>query len=409
MSRQHASPILVQGELGSSVTLKQIDRGTSAAGITEAWIQDLVQRHPGCLPIEEIDPIFAGPIPICTELNTNVGRIDNFLVTPSGLPVLVECKLWRNPEGRREVVGQILDYAKELARWSSSDLQREVARRCPGEGNPLLRLLKNAGHTVDEISFNDALTYNLRKGRFLLLIVGDGIREGVEAISEYLQRHLGLHFSLGLVEMPVFDHPGGGFIVTPRILARTQTITRNVVNLPDGMALVDVDEDDGEARSPLQRRSQCFGMSDEQEAFWAEFISDLRLDDPEQPLPRAARQGHIKMRLPAPQGSCWITIWRDVARDEVGLSLKWSSDSLGEAAAHALIEEWPDVSAELGGSAILAEVGGRLTITEQIKAGSLKEEAGRRQAFQQLGARLNAWVNVFRPRVRSAVADMQGE
>jgi hypothetical protein len=48
--------------------------------------------------------------------------IDIFMVTPSGLPVLVECKLWRNPEGRREVIGQILDYAKELSRWSSSDL-----------------------------------------------------------------------------------------------------------------------------------------------------------------------------------------------------------------------------------------------------------------------------------------------
>ena len=58
--------------------------------------------------------VFSGPVPICTELNTPAGAIDNFLVTPKGLPVLVECKLWRNPEARREVVGQILDYAKEL-------------------------------------------------------------------------------------------------------------------------------------------------------------------------------------------------------------------------------------------------------------------------------------------------------
>jgi hypothetical protein len=60
------------------------------------------------------------------------------LVTPTGLPVLVECKLWRNPQGRREVVGQILDYAKELSRWSSSDLQREVSRRLKRNGTPLI-------------------------------------------------------------------------------------------------------------------------------------------------------------------------------------------------------------------------------------------------------------------------------
>ena len=144
-------------------------------------------------------------MPICTELNTPAGPIDNFMVTPSGLPVLVECKLWRNPEARREVVSQILDYAKELSRWSSSE-------------------------------FNDALTANLRRGRFLLLIVGDGIREGVEAIAEYLQLHAGLHFSLGLVELPIYVMPNGDRLVAPRALARTALVTRNVVAVPDGRA-----------------------------------------------------------------------------------------------------------------------------------------------------------------------------
>jgi hypothetical protein len=113
---------------------------------------------------------------------------------------LVECKLWRNPEGRREVVGQILDYAKELSRWSSADLQREVSICLKQrDGNPMLDLVRAAYPAVDEMEFNDSLTLNLRKGRFLLLIVGDGIRAGVEAIAEYLQAHAGLHFSLGLM------------------------------------------------------------------------------------------------------------------------------------------------------------------------------------------------------------------
>jgi hypothetical protein len=156
------------------------------------------------LPIAEIDAMFSGPGPICTELNTPAGPIDNFMVTPSGLPVLVECKLWRNPEARREVVSQILDYAKELSRWSSSDVQREVCHRLKRDGDPLLDMVR-------------ALTANLRRGRFLFLIVGDGIREGVEAIAEYLQLHAGLHFSLGLwgsgalglVALPIYVTPNG--------------------------------------------------------------------------------------------------------------------------------------------------------------------------------------------------------
>jgi hypothetical protein len=97
--------------------------------LPEADLQDLVHKHPEALPIEEIDPSFSGPVSICRELNTPAGPIDNFLVTPSGLPILVECKLWRNPQARREVVGQVLDYAKELARWTSADIEREAARR----------------------------------------------------------------------------------------------------------------------------------------------------------------------------------------------------------------------------------------------------------------------------------------
>ena len=75
--------------------------------VSEAYIQALVHEHPACLPIAEIDAMFSAPVPICTELNTPAGAIDNFMVTPSGLPVLVECKLWRNPEVSR-LVGAIV-------------------------------------------------------------------------------------------------------------------------------------------------------------------------------------------------------------------------------------------------------------------------------------------------------------
>jgi hypothetical protein len=117
-----------------------------------------------------------------------------------------------------------LDYAKELTRWSSSDLQREVSRRLRRDGNPLLELMRDADPLLDEVRFNDALTANLRRGRFLLLIVGDGIREGVETIAEYLQAHAGLHFSLGLIEMPIYLMPDGDRLVVPRVFARTMMV-----------------------------------------------------------------------------------------------------------------------------------------------------------------------------------------
>ncbi|WP_296707189.1 hypothetical protein [Rhodoblastus sp.] len=370
--------------------------------MSEADIQALIHTHPGSLPIAEIDPMFASPVPICTELNTPAGSIDNFMVTPSGLPVLVECKLWRNPEGRREVVGQILDYAKELSRWSSSDLQREVSRRLNRDGNPLLEKVRAIEPTVDEMQFNDALTANLRRGRFLLLIVGDGIREGVEAIAEYLQVHAGLHFSLGLIELPIYVMPDGTRLVVPRVLARTMIITRNVVALPEGYVLEEPQDTSTESEVDPERSA----LSDSQQRFWMEFIANLKLDDPEQPKPRPARQGYITLSLPAPNGSSWLTVYRDMRQNEVGVFLSSSRNSAGEYAMQAIVDDWDTVKGELGGTAKLTEnKEGRPRIVDALNVVSLDRPEVRERAFAWLAERVNTFVNVMRPRVRSAVTD----
>lgn len=402
MARQHATPILISESMTNTLPLTPLGYQAGNDAMSEANIQSLIHRHPELLPIIEIDPTFRHPVAVCRELNTPAGPIDNLLITPSGLPIIVECKLWRNPEGRREVVGQILDYAKELSRWSSADLQREVAKHHKGVPNPLLACVRQAGHDVDEIEFNDAVTLNLRRGRFLLLIVGDGIREGVEAIAEYLQAHAGLHFSLGLVELPVYVLPNGDRIVCPRVLTRTEVITRHVIALPDGAALTVATSDEQE------HDTDTAVLADEQLRFWAEFLSGLRLDDPEQPFPKSSRQGYISLMLPAPEGSCWITIYRVARLGAVGLTLSFARGYVGETAVATLIEDWNDVAHELGGDAAVVKIRERDRINEQRVFGNLTDPEVRGRAFEWLRERANVFVNVLRPRIRSIVADQQG-
>ena len=402
MGRQHCAPLLVEAGQRDAVALQPLSFSAGDLAFSEADIQAFVHAHPTSLPISEIDPMFVGAIPICTELNTPAGPIDNFMVTPSGLPVLIECKLWRNPEGRREVVGQILDYAKELSRWSSSDLQREVSRRVKSDGSSLLDLVRAADPTVDEVEFNDALTTNLRRGRFLLLIVGDGIREGVEAIAEYLQAHAGLHFSLGLVEMPIYVLPSGGRIVVPRVLARTANITRTVVAVPDGFSVQVAQETGGGADVDPDRAA----LSDTQQKFWASFFPYLHLDDPEQAIPRPPRQGYFTLSLPAPNGSAWLSVYRNAKLNEVGVFLTSSRGGVGDYAMLAIVEDAEAVLRELGGTAELKNnKEGRPWIADSLRFGSLEDPDIREQAFKWLAERVNTFVNVMRPRVRSAVAD----
>lgn len=403
MVRQHGFPVFLDQRTKQAVPLMLLCERGGGDSIVEADIQTLVHTYPACLPIAEIDPVFLGAVPICTELNTPAGAIDNFMVTPSGLPVLVECKLWRNPEARREVVGQILDYAKELSRWSSSDLQREVSARLKRDGNPLLELVRRTDPAVDEIQFNDALTSNLRRGRFLLLIVGDGIREGVEAIAEYLTMHAGLHFSLGLVELPIYEMPDGNRLVAPRVLARTSVLTRTVVAVPDGHAL----QEDPQSAESSEVDPDRSALQDEQVQFWTEFLNGLTLDDPEQQIPKPARMGYLGFMLPASGGSSWLTVYRNLKRGEVGVFLSSHRQSSGDHARQAIVEAWDEIAVKLGGTARLGMQTGRQTVIDSRIFGSLNDPTLRAAAFAWLAERVNSFVNVLRPRVRAAAADYQ--
>jgi hypothetical protein len=408
MGRQHATPILLNGD--DAVPLSPLGLAAGPESVSEASIQNLIQQHPTCLPIAEIDSMFCGPVPICMELNTPAGPIDNFMVTPSGLPVLVECKLWRNPEMRRQVVSQILDYAKELSRWSSSDLQREASRRLGRQGNVVLELVREAGHEVDETDFNDALTANLRRGRFLLLIVGDGIREGVEAITEYLQIHAGLHFTLGLVELPIFVLPNGDRMVVPRVLARTQSLIRTVIAVPQGMRVVD------EQEAVSATDESALGEPD-RKVFWAEFLGGLTLDDPDQRKANATNQGAIYFPLPAPGGTVWLTVFRNITRWEVGLFLSYTRDSEGDRVVKLILEDWDSIRSELGGTAhMYVDEAGRKSlgsprtlIQDEFRTGPWDIPSEKERAFVWLRKRTNDFLNVFRPRIRAAIADLNLE
>jgi hypothetical protein len=66
-------------------------------------------------------------IPVCRELPLEfgfgrTGALDNLFLTRSGGLMLVEAKLWRNPEARRSVIAQAMEYAASLFRLSYQEL-----------------------------------------------------------------------------------------------------------------------------------------------------------------------------------------------------------------------------------------------------------------------------------------------
>jgi hypothetical protein len=228
------------GDDRAARVLQQIDLNGNKAetGYDEGWLQKFLGDHPQALPIVDIEPVMDGAVPVCRELETPSGWIDLLLVSPRGDIVVTECKLWRNPQARREVVGQIIDYAKALSHFSYEEFEAAIRKAEPSggihKGDTLYHRTGAGAAGVDEPTFIDAVSRNLRLGRFLLLIVGDGIREGVQGMAEFLQQHAGMHFTFALVEIAIFKSHPAGYLVQPRILAKTATIQRGVVSIEDG-------------------------------------------------------------------------------------------------------------------------------------------------------------------------------
>lgn len=206
--------------------------------IDEGWLQELLRAQPALLPLAEIEPVFAPAVCIGQEVSTKkVGSIDLLYISPTGYLTVVETKLWRNPEARREVIGQILDYARDLTTWTYDDLDkvtRAYARHYLGKDLSPFQLAQSvADESIDEAAFVDTVSLNLRQARFLLIIAGDGIRESVEDLVAFLQQTPPLPFTLALVELLLYNAPAppGALLVVPQVVARTREITRAVVRV----------------------------------------------------------------------------------------------------------------------------------------------------------------------------------
>lgn len=292
----------------------------SASGdssIDEAALQEVLFRHADILPLGKIDPAYIDPVPVCTELGTRAGSADALYLTPTGRIILAEFKLWRNPGARREVVGQILDYACVLASWSYDDLERAVrgrTKRSPFD------IVSEAYGSVQEHTFIDNVARRLQRGEFLLLIIGDGIREGVEDIVSYVQRHSGLHFNLALVEVAVFRRADAeDLIIQPRVLARTELVPRTILvrkTIP-----TEIDDAPIEEHEPSPRE-------DENQRFWTAVLKDFTFDDPAPEVPQPSRDASIWVKVEGSGFGGWglsFGAFLNRGQSGIGTYLTWRS------------------------------------------------------------------------------------
>jgi len=233
------SPVILDKLGGKGRQLTRIE-STVGDEKDEAWLQELIFCHPELLPVDEFDDSAGGLIPLGREVGNPAGSIDNLYVTTGGVLTVVETKLWKNPQKHREVVVQIVDYAKELSRWRYDDLDAAVVKSWragpTAEARSVQEIVKPrlAEAGMDFTEFQEALLGNIQKGRFLLLIVGDRISPNVALLSQAIHGAPGLEFEFGLVEIQMYPlNPRGDWplVVVPEVVGHTVEETRAVVKI----------------------------------------------------------------------------------------------------------------------------------------------------------------------------------
>jgi hypothetical protein len=146
--------------------------------------------------------------------------LDHLFVDGEGVPVLVEVKRSSDTRIRREVVGQMLDYAANAVKyWPVASLQDSLARTAEADGKSVDDLLQQLRPGLDPAEFWRAVETNLKAGRIRMLFVADALPPELVRIIEFLNEQMSPAEVLG-VELQQFVGDRHTVYV-PRVMGRT--------------------------------------------------------------------------------------------------------------------------------------------------------------------------------------------
>lgn len=154
--------------------------------------------------------------------------IDHLFVTREAKPVLVEVKQASNTQLRREVVGQLLEYAANaVVYWTREDLSTSFLRtHNDNEEAALDELQRFLGASGDQTDVADPEVFwgrveaNLRAGEMLLVVVADEIPRELARIVEFLNEQM--QAAVQAVELRWFQSKDGAKTLVPRIIGATE-------------------------------------------------------------------------------------------------------------------------------------------------------------------------------------------
>lgn len=293
----------------------------------EKWLQETIYKHIELLTVT--DPIYdhIRIVPLCREFSLHDGVrtvfLDILAISETGKLILVECKLWKNPQARREVLSQIIEYASLLQSLSYADFSARLKKYIPsGSEDPISYRFKELGIEFEESVLIDRVSNSLKIAKFQLIIAGDGIRTDIINLINSPPIS-GVMSDICLLEVGLFKNSLGDICLLPSIPTKTETLQKTVLVSTDGIP-VTIEEDFEESELAVRTPNNNSAQKEINSEFYSRLTQSVKFDHPDQePLRKG---GNNWARSPLPPPFMWITAYRVQRPTRIGMFVVCESD-----------------------------------------------------------------------------------
>ena len=218
----------------------------------EDLLQELIEKHPALLAgpqIDEKDP------PRWLLVHREMGvpdsesggarwALDHLFIDQHAIPTLVEVKRATDTRIRREVVGQMLDYAANANRfWPVATLKRQAEDQAGGRMAleaklvDLLEIPPDVDREQEIEAYWSEVEEHLRAGRVRLIFLADHIPSELRRIIEFLNEQMPRVHVVGLELVQYYRN--GMRILVPRVVGQTEAAKGGKITTRSGSLKTD--------------------------------------------------------------------------------------------------------------------------------------------------------------------------
>ncbi|CAD5966049.1 hypothetical protein PCC9214_03500 [Planktothrix tepida] len=197
---------------------------------SEDQIQELLETYPNLLAGDEVDRVtsrrwllIARDITIPAEEDDGSRwSVDHLFLDQDSIPTIVVVKRSRNAEGRQKMIGQMLDYAANLALyWPIESIIAQFEANCREQGRDPEQVFEEfLGSDLNEDGFWQKVRTNLQAGKLRLVFVADDIANPLRRVVEFLNKQTDLVEVLAL-EIKQYVSQEGLKTLVPRLIGQT--------------------------------------------------------------------------------------------------------------------------------------------------------------------------------------------